>query len=195
LYALFHEPETFNRYVFTSPALGWDNEILYTYNKNYAGKKKELPVKVFMGIGEYENVPDFQKFVDQVKAKDYKGIELQTKVQEGMGHSGAKAEGYARGLQFVYTKPIVNIDPKVLDQYVGEYEVNPQFHVNLEREGNQLIGIAPGSPKAAILAETEKDFYVKGQYLFIHFQKDSTEKVTGFQIEQYSGGVFAKKVK
>jgi predicted alpha/beta superfamily hydrolase len=56
LYALFHEPEPFNRYVLTSPSLDWDNEILYTYNKNYTEKKKELSAKVFMEIGEYENV-------------------------------------------------------------------------------------------------------------------------------------------
>jgi predicted alpha/beta superfamily hydrolase len=195
LYALFQEPEIFSRYILTSPALGWDNEILYAYNKNYSEKKKELPAKVFMGIGGYENVPDFQKFVDQLKEKNYQGLELQTKVQEGMGHSGAKAEGYTRGLQFIYAKPIVNINPKILDQYVGEYEINPQFHVKIEREDNQLVGIAPGSPKTTIYAETEIDYYVKGQYLLLHFQKDDTGKVTGFQVEQYNGGVFAKKIK
>jgi predicted alpha/beta superfamily hydrolase len=195
LYTMFHEPEIFTRCVLTSPALGWDNEILYTYNKNYSEKKKELSAKVFMGIGEYENVPDFQKFASQFKEKNYKGIELQTKILEGMGHSGGKAEGYARGLQFVYAKPTVNIESKVLDQYVGEYEINPQYLVKLEREGDRLVGTAPGSPKATLYAETEKDFYVKGLYLFLHFQKDNAGKVTGFQVEQYSGGVFAKKVK
>jgi len=192
LYTLFHETETFHRYILTSPSLGWDNEILSTYNKNYAEKKKELPVKVFMGIGGYEDTPGLQKFADQLK--NYKGLEIQTKIQEGMGHSGGKAEGYARGLQFVYAKPFVNIDPKILDQYVGEYEINPQFHVKLEREGNQLIGIVPGSPKVTISAETEIDFYIKGQYLFIHMVKDKSGNVAGFQLEQYAGGVFVKKV-
>ncbi len=195
LYALFHEPETFNRYVLTSPSLGWDNNIVDAYNKSYAEKTKELRAKVFMGIGGYEDVPAFQTFVDQLKAMDYTGLDLQTRVLEGMGHSGGKAEGYARGMQFVYAKPVVNIDPKVLDQYVGEYEVNPQLHVRVERDGNQLVGIAPGSPKLMFYADTEKDFYSKGQYLIIHFQKDEEGKVTGFQIEPYSGGGFAKKVK
>jgi uncharacterized protein YneR len=148
-----------------------------------------------MGISGYEDVPSFQKFINQLKVKDYKGFELQTRVMDGMGHSGGKAEGYARGLQFVYAKPIVNIDPQVLNQYVGEYEINPQFHVKVQREGNRLVGIAPGSPKLTFYAETEKDFYSKGQYLIIHFQKDESGKVTGFQMEPYSGGLFAKKVK
>ncbi len=195
LYALFHEPETFNRYVLTSPALGWDNGIMDTYNKDYAEKKKEFRAKVFMGIGGYENQSAFQTFVDQLKAENYEGLELQTMVEEGMGHSGAKAEGYSRGLQFVYANPIVNVDPKVLDQYVGEYEINPQFHVKVERDGNQLVGIAPGSPSMTLYAKSEKDFYTKGQYLVVHFQRDEAGTVTGFQIEQYNGGVYAKKVK
>jgi predicted alpha/beta superfamily hydrolase len=195
LYALFHESETFNRYVLTSPALGWDNEIVYAYDKSYAEKTKELRAKVFMGIGEYENVPAFQTFVDQLKGKAYEGLELQTRVLEGMGHSGGKAEGYSRGLQFVYAKPIVNIDQKVLDQYVGEYEVNPQLQVKLERDGNRLVGVFPGSPNLTFYADTENDFYSKGQYLIIHIQKDDAGKVTGCQVEAYAGGFFAKKVK
>lgn len=195
LYALFHGPETFNRYILTSPSLGWDNNIVSIYNNQYAEKNGDLRAKVFMGIGGYENVPVFQTFVDQLKAKEYKGLELQTTVMEGMGHSGGKAEGFARGLQFVYAKPVVNIDPKVLDQYIGEYEVTPQLHVMLERNESCLIGIAPGSPKLMFYADTDKDFYSKGQYLILHFQRDEAGKVAGFQIEQYNGGVFAKKVK
>jgi predicted alpha/beta superfamily hydrolase len=195
LYAMFQGSTAFNRYVLTSPALGWDNEILSSSNKKYAEAKKDLPAKVFMGIGEFENVPEFQKFVNELQARNYKGFELQTKVLEGMGHSGGKAEGYSRGLQFVYAKQPVSIAQEVLDQYIGQYEVNPQYHVKIEREGNQLVGIAPNSPRMIIYAETEKDFYVKGQYLFIHFQKDSAGKVTGLKVEQYGGETLAMKVK
>jgi hypothetical protein len=112
-----------------------------------------------------------------------------------MGHSGGKAEGYARGLQFVYAKSEVYINSGILDQYAGEYEINPQLHVMIERDCNRLVGIAPGSPRLTFYADTEKDFYSKGQYLIIHFQKDDAGKVTGFQLEPYSGGFFAKKVK
>jgi len=195
LYAMFHETETFNRYILTSPSLGWDNNIVTAYDKSYAEKHKELHAKVFMAVGGYEDVPSFQKFADELKGMNYKGLELQTKVLDGMGHSGGKAEGYARGLQFVYEKPIVSVEPRVLDQYVGEYEVNPQFHVLVQREGNRLVGIAPGSPKLMLYAETEKDFYSKGQYLLLHFQKDEKGQVTGFQLEPYSGGMFVRKVK
>ena len=36
LYALFHETRVFNRYVLTSPALGWDGEEIYSDEKRYS---------------------------------------------------------------------------------------------------------------------------------------------------------------
>lgn len=195
LYALFHATDAFQSYLLTSPAIGWDNELVYSYNKQFAEKRKDLPVRLFMAIGEYENVPDFQKFVDQLKSNRYKGFELRTKVLEGMGHSGAKAEGFARGLQFLYEKPSLKLAPAILDQYVGEYEINPQFHVTVEREGDYLVGNIPNGPKVIVFAETERDFYVNGTFLRIHIQKDDKGRVNGFQVEQYNGIGFAKKVK
>jgi predicted alpha/beta superfamily hydrolase len=195
LYALFHAPDAFKRYILTSPAIGWDNEIAYTYNNQLAEKRKDLPVRLFMAIGEYEDVPGFQRFVDQLKSKNYKGFELRTKVLEGMGHSGAKAEGFTRGLQFAYEKTSLTLAAKILDQYVGEYEINPQFNVTIEREDDHLVGIVPNNPKIVVHAESEVDFYVNGTFLRIHFQKDDKGKVTGFQMEQYNGSGFAKKVK
>ncbi len=195
LYALFHATDAFKRYILTSPAIGWDREIAFTYIKQFAEKRSDLPAKVFMAIGAYENVPEFQKFVDQLKEEKYKGFELQTKVLEGMGHSGGKAEGYTRGLQFVYEKPSLKLAADVLDQYAGEYELNPQVRIAIEREGDHLVGIVPDNPKIVVRAETDTDFYVVGAYLRIHFQKDEKGKVTGLQMEQYGGAGFAKKVK
>jgi hypothetical protein len=195
LYAMFHETGTFNRYVLTSPSLQWDNDILASYNKEYAQRTKELRARVFIGIGGYENVPALQAFADKLKGEDYKGLELETKVLDGFGHSGGKAEGYARGLQFVYEKPAVKVDPKVLDQYAGEYEVNPQVRFKAERDGDRLVAIGPDNQKMTFYAESDKDFYIKGTYLFVHFQKDESGKVSGAQIEQYGGTNFVKKVK
>ncbi|MGO9482221.1 MAG: hypothetical protein ACLP05_10650, partial [Candidatus Kryptoniota bacterium] len=70
----------------------------------------------------------------------------------------------------------------------------PQLHVKLEQDGNRLVGTVPGVPNLTFYPYTDKDFYTKGQYLIIHFQKDDAGKVTGCQVESYSGGFVAKKV-
>lgn len=194
LYALFNETELFQRYVLTSPALGWDNEVIYSYEKNYAEKNTRLPVKLFMAVGELEGVAGFQKFVDQLKARKYKDLTLQTRVLENTGHSGTKAEGYTRGLQFVFARPSLQLAPAVLAQYVGVYQLNPQVAIKVVAESGRLMALGPDNTKWVLHAETEKDFYIPGQYLFAHFKKEVTGKITGFQLEQFSGDAFVRKI-
>jgi predicted alpha/beta superfamily hydrolase len=195
LYALFTETELFNQYIAGSPAWSWDKASLLKYIEKFSKINLSHPVKVYAYMGEYEDVPGFEKLSVSIRGCKIKGLELETQIVKGSGHAGTKPEGYNRGLQQVFKRPSIKVDKKILEQYVGEYEINPQLHVNLELEGNQLIGIAPDSPRMPILAETEKDFSIIGSYFFIHFQKDNDGKVTGFQVEQYNNGFFAKKVK
>jgi len=195
LYAMFHETGIFSRYVLTSPSLGWDNGIVYTYEKNYAEKNSRLPIRLFMAVGELEGgVAGFQKFVDRLKTRNYGGFDIQTRVLEGTGHSGSKAEGYSRGLQAVYARPSLTIDHTILESYIGTYQLNPEITVRILKENDRLVLVAPDSSKINLYAETETDFYVKGIYLFLKMQKNDVGRVTGFHVEQFQGEAFLKKV-
>jgi hypothetical protein len=195
LYAMFHETGTFSRYVLTSPSLGWDNDIVYSYEKNYAEKNLRLPVRLFMAVGGLEGgVAAFQRFVDRLKTRNYGGFDLQTRVLEGIGHSGSKAEGFSRGLQAVFARPSLAIDPAVLQSCVGTYQLNPEITVRILKQNNQLVLVAPDSSRIPLYAETERDFYVKGIYLFLKMQRNDTGKVMGFHVEQFQGEAFLKKV-
>ena len=69
LYAMLHETALFHRYVLTSPSLGWDNGITYTYEKNHADRNRQFPIRLFMAIGELEGVSGFQSFADRLKER------------------------------------------------------------------------------------------------------------------------------
>ena len=194
LYALFTEPDLFNRYIAGSPAWAWDKSSLYKYMEKFSKINLSHPIKVYAFMGEYEDVPGFEKLAASIRDCKIKGLELETQIVKGSGHAGTKPEGYNRGLQYSFKRLSLNIDRKILEQYVGEYEIGPQMKARLELEDNQLVGIVPGSPKMTIYAETEKDFYIKGSLLNIRFQKDKTGKVTGFQMERYGGESFINKV-
>lgn len=196
LYVMFHETEVFNRFVVTSPALGWDNGVLNTYEKNYAGKNSRLPVRLFMAMGELEaGVAEFQNFVNHLKARNYEDLDLQIRILEGIGHSGSKAEGFARGMQAVFARPSLSIEPAILERYVGTYQLNPQIKIEILKEDDRLVLVAPPyNTKTALYAESEKDFYTKGIYLFLRFQHSDTGKVTGLHLEQFQGGAFLKRL-
>ena len=194
LYALFTEPELFNRYISGSPAWSWDKSSLYKYVEKFSKINLSHPVKVYAFMGEFEDVPGFEKLAASIRDCKINGLELETQIVKGSGHSGTKPEGYNRGLQYAFMRPSLSIDRKILEQYEGEYEIDSQIKFKLELDDNQLVGLVTGSPKMTIYAETEKDFYIKGSFINIHFQKDKTGKVTGFQMERYGGEAFIKKV-
>ncbi len=195
LYTLFSETNLFRRYILTSPSLQWDNGTIYAAESTYAAKNSQLPVTMFMAIGGYEPVPEFQKFVDRLKGRNYKGLVLTTRVLDGMGHSGSKPEGFTRGLQAVFARPSISLDDATLKQYAGTYEPMPGVRIQLAGQNGKLVAHAPGDNMLTFEAETPSDFYAKGMYLFLHFKKDSAGNVTGFQMESFEGGGFVKKEK
>jgi predicted alpha/beta superfamily hydrolase len=196
LYALFRETELFNRYVLTSPSVGWDNQVLYAYEQEYAHRHAQLPVRVFIGVGALEGggVMDCRKFVDQLKSRNYEGLDLTSIVIDGIGHSGGKAEGYSRGLQAVFARPYLMLATDILEQYTGKYQLAPEMTIEISRESGSLFLNAPGGTKVPLYAETEKDFFVKGAFLFLHFMKNNAGKVTGIRVEQFAGEQFVQKV-
>ena len=102
LYALFNETEFFQRYFLTSPAVQWDNNYLFQLENEFYKKRKQLAVRLYMAVGGLENVPLFKKWEEVLRSRNYSGLKLDTKVLEGIGHSGSKAEGYTRGMQWVF---------------------------------------------------------------------------------------------
>lgn len=194
IYALFNETDLFDKYVLTSPALGWDKGAIYFYEKNFKERESGPPIKLFMAIGGLEHQNDFQKFVEHLESENYKNLEIGTKVIEGIGHSGGKADGYTRGLQFAFERPSLSLSSEILDQYVGTYQLNDKIKIIVTKKNGHLEAEATGQGRIEILAKSETDFYVKGVFIKVHFEKNENNKVTGFQLEQYAGNTFVKKI-
>ncbi len=194
LYTMFKETNLFNRYMLTSPAVNWDNGVIYKYEKEYSEKNASLPVRLFVGWGSYENQTVFQKFVDVLKSRNYKDLKFDTYVVKDCGHSGAKAYGFTKGLQFLYEKPSINVDADVLRQYAGEYEIASNIVVKLNVDDNHLVAQEPDGTRIILYAESDNNFYAKGIFLKGRFVKDKNGKVTGIRLEQYTGKIFVKKL-
>lgn len=78
----------------------------------------------------------------------------------------------------------ITVSPDVLDRYVGEYELAPQFHIVVTREGNALYGQPTGQDKVQLFPEKEDEFFLKVVEAQIVFTKDSSGKVTGLVLKQ-----------
>lgn len=189
LFALFTEPGLFQRYVAASPAFGWDNEVLYQYEKTYFDSQPTAPAKLYMIMGGVEReVPGFEKLVKHLSGRNYSSLQFRAKVLENTGHSGTKGEGYARGLQYVYERPAWQLDASLLNEYAGSY----QSGITIKNEGGHLVLDLGNNNRYILYAAGETDFYATSEFLNIRFVKEGG-KVKGFQLERYGSSRFVMK--
>jgi hypothetical protein len=55
----------------------------------------------------------------------------------------------------------IAIDAKLLDDYVGRYQLSPDFALTITREGDRLFLQATGQPQLEIYPESNRDFFLK----------------------------------
>lgn len=193
LYTLFTQPELFTGYAAASPAIGWDKEILYKYEKEFAQKKLSKPVRVFMTLGEVERSrPAYEKFAAKMISSNYSSASIRSKILENTGHSGTKSETYNRGLQFIFEKPKLNLDAAVLNQYTGTYELGGN-KIEIKNEDGKLAVYASPQNKYLLFAAGDDEFYSTSEFLNIQF-RISNNKVDGFQLNRYGSSQFIKKL-
>jgi uncharacterized protein len=102
LYAMFTAPELFNGYVSASPAVPFGNDAIFKQETDYAKQHKALPVKLFLSVGEIEELaPPVKAFIKVMNDRAYQGLQMETRIIEGERHSGNKPEAFNRGLRFV----------------------------------------------------------------------------------------------
>jgi CubicO group peptidase (beta-lactamase class C family) len=90
---------------------------------------------------------------------------------------------------------IVSVDPRVFDDYVGQYQLAPNVIITITSENGKLMGQPTGQPKAELFAESETDFFLKTIDVQIKFVKDAQGKVTGFVMRQRGRETPAQKIK
>jgi CubicO group peptidase (beta-lactamase class C family) len=89
----------------------------------------------------------------------------------------------------------IDVDESILDTYVGDYELGPNFILTITREKNQLITQATGQGKIEIFAESETKFFVKVIDAQLEFIKDTSGKVVRLILTQGGQKMEAKKIK
>lgn len=195
MYALFTHPEMFQRYVAASPAFMWDNNALEQFEKKYAENKSNPPAKLFMCVGGVErSVPGFQKLTERLNNRHYTSLQIESRVLENTGHSGTKGEGFARGLQFVFKRPSLQMSNSTLDKYAGKYQLPNGTIGEIKRENNQLFLYISANDKLPLFAASEKEFYSTSQFLNINFKYDDNKNIAAADVEMFGGTMTVKKL-
>ena len=106
LYAMFTEPTLFSGYVASSPIVTYGDRFAFKQEADYADNHKDLPIKLFMSVGELEK--DLSRHVEEfsqtLSKHNYPGLDMEMRIISGEGHASNKPEAYNRGLRFVLQK-------------------------------------------------------------------------------------------
>jgi hypothetical protein len=105
LYALFHHPDTFNRYIVVSPSIWWDEGVTFAYERNFAAHSADLSARVFMSMGALEKetrIADMQRLAETLEGRGHARLELTTCIFEHETHVSGSPAAMSRGLRVVF---------------------------------------------------------------------------------------------
>lgn len=112
--------------------------------------------------------------------------------QGGADHRAPRVEGAAAAMAPREHKE-VHVDPKILDGYVGSFQLSPGFSIAITREGDRLYEQATGQQKVEIFPESEKEFFLKVVDAQITFVTDSQGRATEMILHQGGHDVHGKR--
>jgi CubicO group peptidase (beta-lactamase class C family) len=87
----------------------------------------------------------------------------------------------------------VKVDSKILDAYVGQYQLAPTFVITISKENDGLMAQATGQPKLTLFAQSETVFFSKAVDLKMTFVRGDDGKVTHLILHQ-GGDRQAKRI-
>jgi hypothetical protein len=75
------------------------------------------------------------------------------------------------------TRMSISVDQGVLAQYVGTYQISPEFSIAMTLEGNQLMTQATGQPKFPMFPESQTKFFLTVVDAEVEFFKNDKGEV------------------
>jgi len=81
-------------------------------------------------------------------------------------------------------KESIVIKPAILKEYVGKYELQPNFLITVTMKGDQIFGQATGQPQFEMFAESTTNFFLKVVQAKIVFNKNDKGKVSSLILYQ-----------
>src|SRR5262249_50190700 len=89
----------------------------------------------------------------------------------------------------------IPIDPKILDAYVGQYELAPNFVITVTKKNDKLMAQATGQPKFQLFPESETKFFLKVIDAQVSFIKNDKGAIENLILYQAGNELPGKKIK
>jgi CubicO group peptidase (beta-lactamase class C family) len=91
-------------------------------------------------------------------------------------------------------KTLMRLDSSIYAQYIGRYEVNPQYTLDISYEDYYLIIQPTGQAPTRFYVENPTTFFSTAPYIQIQFFRDSSGRVDSLILRQAGNDIEAKKI-
>jgi len=92
-------------------------------------------------------------------------------------------------------KAAMVLDANQLNQYIGSYELQPGFVIDVTTIGNQLFAQATNQPKFELYADKPGSFFLKVVEASVDFNKDANGNIISLTLHQGGRDMEGKKIK
>jgi predicted alpha/beta superfamily hydrolase len=105
LYTLFKSPGLFHKYFAGSPSLHYDNEILFSYENEYAELHQDMNAEVFITAGGLEEnlVDEVIRIKERLLRRDYPSLDLTVQIFENENHRSCVGAAFFRAMYVLHT--------------------------------------------------------------------------------------------
>lgn len=91
-------------------------------------------------------------------------------------------------------KVAITLAPEVLTQYIGKYELQPGFIIEVTSKGTQIFAEATGQPQFEMFAESEDNFFLKVVSASLLFTRNDAGAVESLTLHQGGQIMPGKKI-
>jgi len=105
-----------------------------------------------------------------------------------------KSKGLESDKKAPAAKEAVSIDASVIEKYIGTYEIQPGFTIEITTEGNKIFGTPTGQPRAELFAENETTFFLKVVQAQVVFKTDENGVAKSLTLNQGGREMEGKKI-
>jgi serine-type D-Ala-D-Ala carboxypeptidase/endopeptidase len=88
----------------------------------------------------------------------------------------------------------IELPEDILERYVGEYRLAPEFILTVTRDGNRIFTQATGQQRVEIYPFSETKFFVRAVQAEIHFTADDSGGIDGLILHQGGMKIPAGKI-
>jgi len=199
LYSTIEDLYLWDRALYTDKLISYDSlkKMFTPYTKHYGYGWGIVNIFGQKMVGHNGDTEGFKSNISRFPDADLCIIVLSNLENASVGKIGVDLASMVLEVSKNRSEPkkVYKIDPAVLEDYIGEYELKKNFIFTITKDGSQLYCQATGQGKLALYPESESVFFIKEIKAKISFIRDKSDLVEKLVLHQGGREIPAKKIK